>query len=61
MTYSRIKEKVIHFSSVQSLSRVRLFVTPWTVARRASLIHLRTVFKPNASPVPSCSEASLLV
>ena len=25
------------FSSVQSLSRVRLFVTPWTVARQASL------------------------
>ena len=24
-------------SSVQSLSRVRLFVTPWTVARQASL------------------------
>ena len=26
-----------HFSSVQSLSRVRLFVTPWTTARQASL------------------------
>ena len=26
-----------HFSSVQSLSRVRLFVTPWTAARQASL------------------------
>ena len=25
------------FSSVQSLSRVRLFATPWTVARHASL------------------------
>ena len=25
------------FSSVQSLSRVRLFATPWTVARQASL------------------------
>ena len=25
------------FSSVQSLSRVRLFVTPWTAARQASL------------------------
>ena len=25
------------FSSVQSLSHVRLFVTPWTVARQASL------------------------
>ena len=26
-----------HFSSVQLLNRVRLFVTPWTVARQASL------------------------
>ena len=26
-----------HFSSVQSLSRVRLFVTPWIAARQASL------------------------
>ena len=26
-----------HFSSVQSLSRVQLFVTPWTAARQASL------------------------
>ena len=25
------------FSSIQSLSRVRLFVTPWTIARQASL------------------------
>ena len=28
---------VSQFSSVQSLSRVRLFVTPWTVAHQASL------------------------
>ena len=27
----------IQFSSVQSFSRVRLFVTPWTAARQASL------------------------
>ena len=27
----------LHFSSVQSLSRVWLFATPWTVARQASL------------------------
>ena len=27
----------VRFSSVQSLSRVRLFVTPWTAARQASL------------------------
>ena len=28
----------VHFSSVQSLSRVRLFVTPWITAREASLL-----------------------
>ena len=28
---------MIQFSSVRSLSRVRLFVTPWTAARQASL------------------------
>ena len=28
---------VYHFSSVQSLSRVRLFATPWTAAHQASL------------------------
>ena len=28
---------VTHFSSVQSLSRVRLFATPWITARQASL------------------------
>ena len=30
-------EKVIQFSSVQSLSQVRLFETPWIAARQASL------------------------
>ena len=28
---------VLSLSSVQSLSRVQLFVTPWTAARQASL------------------------
>ena len=30
-------DKVLVFSSVQSLSRVRVFVTPWTTAHQASL------------------------
>ena len=35
---SKYLEQSSHlFSSVQSLSRVRLFVTPWTAARQASL------------------------
>ena len=29
--------KLVQFSSVQSLSHVRLFVTPWTAAHQASL------------------------
>ena len=34
----KISNKIyIQFSSVQSLSRVRLFATPWTAARQASL------------------------
>ena len=32
-----IHHTVLQFSSVQSLSHVRLFVTPWTAARQASL------------------------
>ena len=32
-----IDSKFIQFSSVQSLSRVRLFATPWTAAHQASL------------------------
>ena len=31
------EEGILQFSSVQSLSRVRLFVTPWMAARQASL------------------------
>ena len=38
---------IIQFSSVQSLSRVRLFVTPWIAARQASLsiTNSRTLLK----------------
>ena len=32
-----VRQSRVQFSSVQSLSRVRLFVTPWTAARQASL------------------------
>ena len=34
---NKIYKEDIQFSSVQSLSRVRLFVTPWIAARQASL------------------------
>ena len=32
-----VNQPSVQFSSVQSLSRVRLFATPWTAARQASL------------------------
>ena len=35
--YFHIKVSLSQFSSVQSLSRVRLFATPWIAARQASL------------------------
>ena len=31
------EDNVCQFSSVQSLSRIQLFVTPWTASRQASL------------------------
>ena len=34
---SKVRQQISQFSSVQSLSRVRLFATPWIVARQASL------------------------
>ena len=32
-----IKQEILNWESVQSLSRVRLFATPWTAPRQASL------------------------
>ena len=44
--------KLMHrFSSVQSLSRVQLFVTPWTAARQASLSSPTPGVYPNSSPL----------
>ena len=37
MRIRKIHDTSVQFSSVQSLSHVRLFVTPWTAARQASL------------------------
>ena len=41
------------FSSVQSLSRVRLFATPWTAARQASL----SITNSQSSPKPMSIES----
>ena len=37
LLHSPIYQLSVQFSSVQLLSHVRLFVTPWTAARQASL------------------------
>ena len=43
----RVNEHSVQFSSLQSLSRVRLFVTPWTAAHQASLsiVNSRSLIK----------------
>ena len=39
----RILQSGVHVSGVQLLSRVRLFATPWTAARLASLLKLMSI------------------
>jgi len=46
------REYLLRFSSVQSLSRVWLFVTPWTAARQASL----SITNSRSSPRLMCIE-----
>ena len=41
----------VQFSSVQSLSRVRLFVSPWTAARQASLSITNSGVYSNSCPL----------
>ena len=50
-----------HFSLVQSLSRVQLFVTPWTAARQASLSF--TIFRslPKLMSIESVMPSSHLI
>ena len=47
----------MQFSSVQSLSRVRLFATPWTIARQASPSRC---LKPHMLSNPACVQAKSL-
>ena len=37
LIFTKTSQSILQFSSVQSLSRVRLFATPWTAAPQASL------------------------
>ena len=45
--------RILQFSSVQSLSHVRLFVTPWTTAHQASL----SITNSQSSPKPMSIES----
>ena len=49
------------FSSVQSLSRVRLFVTPWTATRQASLSITNTQSPPKPMSIVSVMPSNHLI
>ena len=51
----------VQFSSVQSLSRVRLTVTPWTAARQASLSITNSQSLPKPMPIESVMSSSHLI
>ena len=50
-----------HFSSVQSLSHVRLFVTPWTEARQASLSITNSRSPPKPMSIESVMPSNYLI
>ena len=51
----------IQFSSVQLFSRVRLFVTPWTVAREASLCITNSQSSPKPMSIESVMPSNHLI
>ena len=51
-------ESALRFSSVQSLSRVRLFATPWTAARQASLSITNSRSSPKLMSIESVISSS---
>ena len=51
----------IQFSSVQSLSRVRLFATPWTAARQASLSITNSRSLPKLTSIESVMPSNHLI
>ena len=52
---------VDQFSSVQSLSRVRFFMTPWTAARQASLSITNSQSLPKLMPIESVMPSNHLI
>ena len=55
------KAGVLTFSSVQSLSRVRLFATPWTAARQASLSITNSRSPPKPMSIESVMPSNRLI
>ena len=51
----------VQFSSVQSLSRVRLSVTPWTIARQASLSITKSHSRPKLMSIESVMPSNNLI
>ena len=58
---SLLPESPVQFSSVQSLSRVRLFATPWTAARQASLSITNSQSLLKLMPIESVMPSSHLI
>ena len=57
----RAKPASVQFSSVQPLSRVRLFVTPWIAACQASLSITNSQSSPKLMPIESVMPSSHLI
>ena len=53
--------KSYQFSSVQSLSRVRLFATPWTAARQASLSLINSQSPPKTMSIKTVMPSNHLI
>ena len=53
--------RLCHFSSVQSLSRVQLFASPWTTARRTSLSITNCWSLPKPMPIESVMPSNHLI
>ena len=59
--YLSSRNNCYQFSSVQSLSRVRLFVTPWTEARQASLSITNSWSPPKPRSIESVMPSNHLI
>ena len=60
-THQERKCLMIQFSSVQSLSRVQLFATPWITARQAFLSITNSQSLPKPMPIESVMPSSHLI